>query len=381
MRRRGKTSDADTRDVLMRMEQAWDSRACEAPEYYIASARREWTRDEFFQEGAVNVANEILGDAGTICRGKKLGQMRVLEIGCGAGRMTRAMAAVFGEVHAVDISSEMIALAKRNLSDLRNVFLCKNNGFDLAGLRDRNYDFAFSFIVFQHIPRTAIIENYLREVHRCLKANAVFKFQVQGNTRIGVVQDDTWVGAPIAHNDAQSLAERCGFELLRSSGEGTQYFWLWFLKPRWHWLPEAMRRYAEPEAIRRYTEALLARVRTRVRVSFTPQRVRPGESYSVRIPGFAGQVIDVGYELALQRYPTPVIGEVFGWCELDSQGEARLVVPPEQPAGVVRITKVRSQRKNDHWHRAGGAIQVELPRNGQGELKLLSADGKDGIHG
>jgi ubiquinone/menaquinone biosynthesis C-methylase UbiE len=357
--RRGKQSDGDTRNALRRMEKNWDSRACEAPEYYIASARREWPKDEFFQSGADNVTNEILGDAGTICRDKKLGEMRVLEIGCGAGRMTRAMAAVFGEVHAVDISSEMIALAKRNLSDLRNVSVYKNNGIDLAGLKDGSYDFAFSFIVFQHIPRLAIIENYLREVHRCLKPNAVFKFQVQGNTTIESVKDDTWVGAPIGCDEAKSLAKRCGFELLRSSGEGTQYFWLWFLKRRWRWLPEAVRRFAEPEKIRRYTEELLPRLRRRVGVSFSPQCIRPGESYSVRIRGFAGQVIDIAYELAPQRHPAPVLGEVLGWCELNSRGEARLVAPSEQPAGTIRIIKIRSQTKKGRWHDAGGAIQVK----------------------
>jgi len=43
------STDADTRDALSRMERDWDLRAREAPEYYIASARRQWRMDEFFQ--------------------------------------------------------------------------------------------------------------------------------------------------------------------------------------------------------------------------------------------------------------------------------------------------------------------------------------------
>src|SRR5262245_60651714 len=151
------STDADTKDTLSRMERDWNLRAREAPEYYIASARRQWRMDEFFQGGEINVDNDIRADANIICRGKKLNQMRVLEIGCGAGRMTRAMSAMFGEVHAVDISAEMSALAKDNLSGLRNVFLYKNNGIDLSGLSDQSYDFAFSFIVFQHIPILGVI--------------------------------------------------------------------------------------------------------------------------------------------------------------------------------------------------------------------------------
>ena len=50
-------------------------------------------------------------------------------------------------------------------------------------LRNRpplEFDFAFSVIVFQHIPSREIIENYVREVHRLLRPGALFKFQVQG---------------------------------------------------------------------------------------------------------------------------------------------------------------------------------------------------------
>ncbi len=165
-------------DNLSRMERDWDARALEAPEYYIATGNRRWRKDEFFRGGEINVENDILSDANIIRRGNDLRCMRVLEIGCGAGRMTRAMAALFGEVHAVDISAEMIALAKHNLADLPNVHLYKNSGMDLSELPDRSFDFAFSFIVFQHIPDPGVIENYVREVHRCLKPGAVFKFQV-----------------------------------------------------------------------------------------------------------------------------------------------------------------------------------------------------------
>jgi trans-aconitate methyltransferase len=62
------------------------------------------------------------------------------------------MAAAFGEVHGVDVSGEMIAPAKSNLAGVTNVSFYKNNGRDLANLSGSSYDFAFSCIVFQHIP-------------------------------------------------------------------------------------------------------------------------------------------------------------------------------------------------------------------------------------
>lgn len=256
--------------------------------------------------------------------------------------MTRAMAARFGEVHGIDISGEMIALAKRNLSDLGNVVLYKNNGRDLAELPDRSYDFAFSFIVFQHIPDRGVIENYVRHVHRCLKPGAVFKFQVQGDTGIESARHDTWVGAPMSLSDAQSLAERCGFELIRSSGQGTQYFWLWFRKPGLPW------RKAWNGAI----EAARFWCAIPVAVRFSPKSVGAGEDYTVRVPRFAGEAIDVGYEL---KTITGVVGK---WCVLDARGEARIPVPADHPPGVIRITKIRSRRSGGRWVRAKGELQV-----------------------
>jgi ubiquinone/menaquinone biosynthesis C-methylase UbiE len=289
------STDDDARHTLSQMERDWDSRAREAPEYYIATGNREWQRDEFFEGGAVNVDNDILSDERAVFWGKELSRMRVLEIGCGVGRMTRALAALFGEVHAVDISAEMIALAKQNLSDLQNVFLYKNNGVDLSELPDRSYDFAFSFIVFQHIPVPAIIENYVREVHRCLKPGAVFKFQVQGDTGIQAAPDDTWVGAPMSLADARSLARRCGFEVMFSLGQGTQYFWLWFQKPKWPWLPPAIRSNTAQKLtrVRSAVQAVRFRCAIPVALAFSPESVCPGEMYRVRAPRLAGQVIDV----------------------------------------------------------------------------------------
>lgn len=353
------STDAATRNTLSRMERDWDARAREAPEHYIASAHCRWRMDEFFQSGEINVDNYVLADA-EVMWGKKPSQMRVLEIGCGAGRMTRALAASFREVHAVDISTEMVALAKRNLSDLRNVFLYKNNGIDLLELPDQSFDFAFSFIVFQHIPILRIIENYVREVHRCLKPGSVFKFQVQGDTGIHQPRNDTWAGVPISVADARTLANHCGFEMIGASGQDSQYFWLWFLKPKWSWLPKVIRNNAAKALTRVRCMIVSGRFwcAKQIAVVFSPQSVRAGEACHVCVPRFAGEVIDVGYELTTERCPAPMTGVVGKWCELDSRGEARILVPAEHPTGLVRITKVRSRTKNSRWYPAGGAIQV-----------------------
>jgi SAM-dependent methyltransferase len=217
-------------EQLEKMRRDWDQRARENARYYVVTGKQEWTDEEFFRSGEQTVAEEILTDMINICQGKPAKQMRVLEIGCGAGRVTRALANLFGEVYAVDISGEMVARAREALKDKPNVHIFQNNGADLQVIPVGDFDFAFSTIVFQHIPSREIIENYVREVHRLLKPGALFKFQVQGDPNIQASPDDTWVGVSFTDQQAVEMAERCGFEPRYRHGAGQQYFWLWFFK-------------------------------------------------------------------------------------------------------------------------------------------------------
>ena len=218
-------------DVEREMREQWYTRAHENAFHYIADSQEEWRPEEFFASGEESVRQLILNDMDGICQEMPPTEMRVLEIGCGAGRMTRALARVFGEVHGVDVSGGMIERARELLADCSNVHLYQNSGSDLSMLGDVEYDFAFSFVVFQHIPSRAIIESYIREVYRVLRPGRLFKFQVQGSYRAAQAEHDTWLGATISGSDAIKMAENCGFRLFRYEGLGEQYFWLWYVKP------------------------------------------------------------------------------------------------------------------------------------------------------
>jgi len=217
-------------EQLKKMEDDWDQRARENARFYVATGQQDWTDAEFFLSGWATVEEEILSDMTNICQGRDPRRMKMIEIGCGMGRVTGALAEVFGEVHAVDVSSEMIDRARRALAGRSNVYLYKNNGMDLSVLPEIQFDFAFSSIVFQHIPSLEIIESYVREVHRLLRPGALFKFQVQGSTEVELAPDDTWVGVPVTDQEAVEMALRCGFDLRYRHGAGEQYFWLWYFK-------------------------------------------------------------------------------------------------------------------------------------------------------
>ncbi len=223
------------------MRRDWERRARENARYYVVTGQEEWSDDEFVQSGRVTLDEEILNDLTNVCQGKDPKQMKVLEIGCGAGRVTRAFAEFFGEVFAVDISREMVRQARCITAGLPNVHVFRNNGKDLSVVRRRwwhrfglgaplQLDFAFSFMVFQHIPSREVIESYVREAGRLLRPGGLFKFQVQGSAAVEAEAEDSWVGVPFTEADARAMAERCGFEMRYQHGAGEQYYWLWFFK-------------------------------------------------------------------------------------------------------------------------------------------------------
>ena len=218
-------------EQLKKMAQDWDLRARENARYYVNTERQDWTDEEFFRSGRRTVEEEILTDMTNICQGKDPRQMKVLEIGCGAGRVTNALSEVFGEVWAVDVSGEMVRQAQSALGSKPQIHIIQNNGTDLGVIAaDGSFDFAFSSIVFQHIPSYSVIESYVREVHRLLRPGALFKFQVQGDTTIQSTPEDTWLGVPFSDAQAVAMAEKCCFEPRYRHGAGQQYFWLWYFK-------------------------------------------------------------------------------------------------------------------------------------------------------
>jgi SAM-dependent methyltransferase len=225
---------------LGQMREDWERRALENARHYVLTGQAEWTDEEFFRAGQQTLREEILNDLPNICQGRDPRDVKVLEIGCGAGRVTRAFAGFFGYVYAVDISREMVRQARKAVTGFPNVHIFQNNGTDLSVVRDHwwnrlgigrvTVDFAFSCLVFQHIPSRDIIENYVREAGRLLRPGGLFKFQIQGCPVPESEIEGSWVGVSFSEEEAREMAARTGFEMRYHYGAGDQYFWLWFFK-------------------------------------------------------------------------------------------------------------------------------------------------------
>jgi len=212
------------------MKAEWDARARKNAYHFIASGQEKWTEEEFEASGQDTVRSVVDEDLAAVAGERDPRSMTMLEIGCGAGRMTGPLAERFGHVHAVDVSDEMIARARKRLKKVENVSVYATNGVDLTALGDARLDFALSFVVFQHIPSLEVVRGYLREVGTRLAPGALFKFQAQGDPRIEATPRDSWHGARLSAMEAIRAARESEMVIERFEGVGEQYFWLWMRK-------------------------------------------------------------------------------------------------------------------------------------------------------
>lgn len=207
------------------MKLDWDQRAAEDARWYINTVRRQQTEEEFDASGLHEVQCQIVDGLALLTGGRDPRQLRLLEIGCGIGRMTKHLAALFGEVYAVDVSAEMIRQAQARLQGLQNVRLFETSGQDFTLFPDQSFDVIFSAYVFQHIPSAAIIRSNLIDAWRVLKPGGVFKFVTNGVTTAESSPTDSWNGAAFPETALRQLARELGAQLLGLFGEETQYCW------------------------------------------------------------------------------------------------------------------------------------------------------------
>ena len=153
----------------------------------------------------------------------------VLEIGCGVGRLLRPLATRVREAWGVDIAPTMIEKGRARLAQAPNVRLHVTTG-RLEMIPSTSLDFAYSNIVFQHIPSKAAISTYIGEVARTLKAGGIFRFQVDGRSRPFWRGADSWLGVWYKPAEIRSELAANGFAVLDTWGEGTQYFWITAVK-------------------------------------------------------------------------------------------------------------------------------------------------------
>lgn len=211
----------------------WEKFAEEDAMYYIATWNKDWTLEDFFASGR-EMAERLVRWAGRSHGG------RMLEIGCGLGRTTVHFSRWFDRVDGVDISRKMIEMA-RSLNPPEHVYFIPISGTDLRQFENDTFDLVYSYIVFQHIPEEAVIEGYLREIHRVLKPDGQAALQFDTRPEGALVKLYKSLPDPLLPRPhrrfirryrrqperLQSLMERAGLRVEDEQGQRTaEHFFL-----------------------------------------------------------------------------------------------------------------------------------------------------------
>ncbi len=133
--------------------------------------------EEFLATGEEEV-DRLLGRARELALPTAYG--RALDFGCGAGRITRALAGRFRECVGVDISEAMVAEARRINADCEGCSFVVNDTADLRRFPGSSFDLIYSTLVLQHLPGRRFVAAYLSEFVRLVTPGGVVVFQLPG---------------------------------------------------------------------------------------------------------------------------------------------------------------------------------------------------------
>jgi SAM-dependent methyltransferase len=193
-------------DIREKMKRDWDRRAKVDPLYWVAAT--EEADEASYRESAEHDATAFLEGL----RDRVPASARVLDLGCGIGRMTAPLAGHFAEVVGVDVSGEMIAQADALHAAIDNLSFTANNGTDLAEYADESFDLVLSYSVLPHLP-PEVVASYFREVNRVLKPGGWYRYQFWVGPERMMADNDTLnirVYPPEVFN---TLNRDAGFEL------------------------------------------------------------------------------------------------------------------------------------------------------------------------
>ncbi len=340
------------------MKRDWDQRARENAKWYINTLSVEQSEEEFDRSGQRDVEMMVQDKLELLTERRDPKTLRVLEIGAGIGRMTRWLAELFGEVHAVDVSGEMVRQGRERLRHLPHVHFHETNGTDFAPFPTAHFDLILSFWVFQHLPDINVIRANIRDAFRVLKPGGVFLFQCNGTTNQAFQEQpkDTWAGATFAEPEIRQISRELGAQLCVVANNNTLYCWA-LLRKR---LEQSASPVTSPPQILTYSGT------NDISSQIIPER--EGEVVlRLLLSGFDREAVDANnlfVEVGEHQFPASYVGtiangvslELMHRCESEYDGllQVRGVLPPEIPAGETTLRVCGTNMRTP-------AIRLQLP--------------------
>lgn len=236
------------------MRREWNARAKQNAYHWVVSGREAWDADAYYEEGRKDIRRLVLPFlAEHNLSSEHIRRLMVLDIGCGTGRLCRALGEVCAKVTGVDIAPEMVERARRENAHIAGLQFLLVSGEDIAPIQSDSIDFCFSYLVFQHIPLKRAIRRYFEEILRVLKSGGIAKIQVRGTPGnppgkvlwfrgfgsfyvaitlwrgwvplLWVRSYDSVYGACYSATELQKLLEKLGFRSVRVFHETERYLW------------------------------------------------------------------------------------------------------------------------------------------------------------
>lgn len=136
----------------------------------------------------------------------------ILDLGCGIGRLTAALASEAGSALGIDLSPAMVEAARARHPGL-HFETC--DGGDLSGLADRSFDLVLAVDVFPYIVQGGLdlASRMVSDAARVLRAGGTL-----------LVLNFSYRGAELDRRDMPGLAAACGFAVEQN---GVRAFTLW----------------------------------------------------------------------------------------------------------------------------------------------------------
>ena len=202
-------------NIIEKMKSDWDRRATVDAKFWIDTTQ--YQSDAVFDEaGETNVARFL-----EIAAPYMKSSWHVLDVGCGIGRMVKPMASRFAHVSGVDVSTQMILQGRQWLAGVSNTALFEGNGVDLKVFESSTFDFVYSSITFQHMPRE-VFDSYLPEINRVLRPGGFLEFQMCMGEYREPSFEDTLTVRVYGPDELVGKLKKNGFEIVERVEEDTK---------------------------------------------------------------------------------------------------------------------------------------------------------------
>jgi SAM-dependent methyltransferase len=175
----------------------------------------QWDLEKFFETGRADAAR-FVADLDRIA--PSIRRNRLLDFGCGVGRVSRALADHFHSVVGVDTAPAMVARARELNGSCANCEFVVNGDADLRRFDTGTFDVVYSRLVLQHIPPD-LVRVYVPELVRALAPGGVLMFQLP---EVIVDARTAYVRAPVLGN---GLKQRLPRVLIRAYRH-IKYTWI-----------------------------------------------------------------------------------------------------------------------------------------------------------